>query len=65
MMVPPTNSAATNCHPMSTASTMPSSITRFVDATMNTIAAKKSAPRAKSERAMAEAAYEHDDEIIP
>jgi hypothetical protein len=65
MIAPPTNSAAMNCQPIRTTSTMPSSTTRFVEANMNTIAARKSAPRTTSERAMAEAAYEHDDEAMP
>jgi hypothetical protein len=46
MIAPPTNSASANCHPISSHSTMPISITRFVEATMKTIAAVKSAPRA-------------------
>ena len=46
MIAPPTNSASANCQPISSHSTMPSSTTRFVRATMNTIAAVKSAPRA-------------------
>src|SRR5579862_4417708 len=48
MMAPPTNSAATNCQPMRTARTIPSSITRFVDATMKIKDATKSAPRRTS-----------------
>ena len=39
MMMPPTNSLTANCQPMRTMSTTPSSITRFVDANMNTMAA--------------------------
>ena len=65
MITPPTNSAATNCQPMSTASTMPSSTTRLVEATMKTIDATKSAPPAKRDLAMADAAYEHDDDRAP
>ena len=44
MMAPPTNSLAANCQPMSTTSTMPSSMTRLVEANMKTVAATKSAP---------------------
>ncbi len=39
MMMPPTNSLTANCQPISTIRTMPSSITRFVDANMKTMAA--------------------------
>ena len=56
MMMPPTNSLTANCQPISTMSTMPSSMTRLVDANMNTMAAMKSAPLTKSDLAMAEAA---------
>ena len=56
MMMPPTNSLTANCQPMRTTSTMPSSITRLVEANMKTMAATKSAPLAKSDLAMAEAA---------
>ncbi len=56
MMNPPTNSAAVNCHAIRTASRMPSSITRFVEANWNAIAAVKSAPRRKIDRASATAA---------
>ena len=56
MMAPPTNSLTANCQPMRTRSTMPSSITRLVEANMNTHAATKSAPLAKSDLAIAEAA---------
>jgi hypothetical protein len=65
MITPPTNSANTNCHPMRTAKTIPSSTTRLVEANMNTMAATKSAPPAKRERARAEAAYEQLDDTIP
>ncbi len=44
---------------------MPSSITRFVEAISNAIAAVKSAPLRKSERASATDAYEHDDDAAP
>ena len=56
MTTPPTNSAAVNCHAIRTASRMPSSITRFVDANSKAIAAVKSAPRRKIDRASATAA---------
>ena len=44
---------------------MPSSTTRLVEANMKTIDATKSAPLTNSDLDMAEAAYEHDDEIMP
>ena len=56
MMTPPTNSLTANCQPMRTKSTAPSSITRFVDANMNTREATKSAPLTKIDLAMADAA---------
>ena len=56
MIAPPMNSAAANCQPISSHSTMPSSSTRFVEANMNACAAVKSAPRANSVLASAEAA---------
>ena len=60
MMAPPTNSAAANCHPISSHRIAPSSSTRFVLANMNTIALVKSAPRWKSDFASALAAYEQE-----
>ena len=39
MMMPPTNSLTANCHPINTMRTMPNSITRLVEANMNTMAA--------------------------
>ena len=42
-----------------------SSSTRFVDASSNAIAAVKSAPLRKIERAMATAAYEHELDAAP
>ena len=39
MMMPPTNSLTANCQPISTTSTIPSSMTRLVDANMKTMAA--------------------------
>ncbi len=56
MMAPPTNSARANCQPSSSHSTMPSSTTRLVEANMNTIEVVKSAPRANSDLASADAA---------
>ena len=53
---PPTNSASANCHPISSHSRIPSSITRFVDANSKAMAAVKSAPLRKMERASATAA---------
>ena len=65
MSAPPTNSAAANCQPMRMTSTMPSSMTRLVEANMNTMAVTKSAPFWNSDLAMAVAAYEHDEETMP
>ena len=65
MIAPPTNSAAANCQPISTMSTMPSSRTRLVEANMKTIEATKSAPLTKRDLDMAEAAYEHDEDTMP
>src|ERR1035438_6262373 len=64
MMTPPTNSLTANCQPISTTSTMPSSITRLVEANMNTVAATKSAPFTKRDFAIALAAYEHEEEPV-
>ena len=65
MRGPPTNSASVNCQPISSARITPSSITRFVEAISNAIAAVKSAPLRNSARASATAAYEHDEEAAP
>ncbi len=65
MIDPPTNSAAANCQPINTTSTTPSSMTRFVDANMKTIAETKSAPFWNSDFAIAEAAYEQLDDTMP
>ncbi len=65
MITPPTYSAATNCQPISTTSTTPSSITRLVDANMKIIEVTKSAPLANRDFAIAEAAYEQDEESAP
>ena len=56
MIGPPTNSAKVNCHPSMTAKMIPSSITRFVEAISNAMAATKSAPWRINERARATAA---------
>ena len=56
MMGPPTNSAGVNCQPISRAKTMPSSITRFVEAISKAMAEVKLAPFRNSERARATAA---------
>jgi hypothetical protein len=53
MIGPPTNSPSTNSQPSSRAMTIPNSKTRLVEANSNTIAAVKSAPRLKSDRASA------------
>ena len=42
--IPPTNSASANCHPISTQMTIPSSITRFVEANWNASAEAAEAP---------------------
>ena len=65
MITPPTNSPSANCQPSSTQITIPSSITRFVEANMKTIELTKSAPRWKSVLAIADAAYEHEDDAAP
>ena len=56
MTGPPRNSAAVNCQPISITSTMPSSMTRLVEANMNTMAEVKSAPFWNNDLAMADAA---------
>ena len=65
MIGPPTNSAAANCQPSSTMSTIPSSRTRFVDANMKMSAVVRSAPFWNSDFAIAVAAYEQDDDAMP
>src|SRR5205823_7572228 len=62
---PPANSAAANCQPSNTIIMIDNSATRLVDASSNAIAAVKSAPLRKTERASATAAYEQDDEAAP
>ena len=54
--IPPANWATTNCQPSRKYNTSPSSITRFVEATMKTRAFENEAPRAKKARAIALAA---------
>ena len=44
---------------------IPSSMTRFVEAISKAIAAMKSAPLRKSDRASATAAYEHEEDAAP
>ena len=56
MIGPPTNSAAANCQLSRITRTMPSSRTRLVEANMNTMAVRKSAPFWNSDLAMAVAA---------
>ncbi len=53
---PPTNSASVNCQPISTHETMPSSITRLVEANWNASALAAEAPFASSDLAIATAA---------
>src|SRR5664280_1318730 len=65
MIGPPTNSATANCQPSRTSITMPSSTTRLVDATMKIIALVKSAPLAKRDLLIADAAYEQLEDIMP
>src|SRR5437660_4277375 len=62
---PPANSAPTNCHPRRTRRTSPSSKTRFVAANSKMIALTKLAPRRKSVRATATAAYEQLELAAP
>src|SRR5438874_4969988 len=62
---PPRNSAAANCHPISTIIMMVNSATKLVEASSNAIAAVKSAPLRKIERARATAAYEQEDDAAP
>src|SRR5205807_678779 len=63
--MPPVNSAAANGQPISTTRITPSSITRLVEASSNTIAAVKLAPLRNRDRASATAAYEHELEAMP
>src|SRR6266403_4857703 len=62
---PPTNSATANCQPISTMMMMVNSATKFVEASSNAIAAVKSAPLRKIDRARATAAYEQEDDAAP
>ena len=65
MIGPPTNSATANCQPSRTSITSPSSTTRLVEAIMKTMALVKSAPLTNSDLAMADAAYEQEEETMP
>src|SRR5258708_1050517 len=65
MTAPPTNSGGANWQAMRITRTIPSSMTRFVDAISKLIAAVKSAPLMKSERASATAAYEQEELAAP
>ena len=65
MRRPPANSAATNCQPKRMSRTRPSSKTRLVDANSKMMALAKLAPRRKSARATATAAYEQDELAAP
>jgi hypothetical protein len=65
MSGPPTNSAAVNCQPSSTARMMPSSMTRLVEANWKAIALVKSAPLRNTDRAIATAAYEQEEAAAP
>jgi hypothetical protein len=62
---PPANSASVNSQPSRIAITIPSSTTRLVAANSNTIAEVKSPPLRKTERAIATAAKEQEDEAAP
>ena len=62
---PPTNSASVNCQPSRTHRTSPSSHTRLVEANWKASITAADAPLANSERPMAMAAYEHEDEAAP
>src|SRR5437016_4208447 len=54
-----------NCHPIKSTSKMPSSMTRLVEANSKAMLAVKSAPFRNRDRAIATAAYEHEDEAPP
>src|SRR5262245_25349971 len=62
---PPTYSPTANSQPIRIVSTSPSSHTRFVEANWKASAETADAPRANSERAIAIAAYEHEEEAAP
>src|SRR5262249_18142731 len=62
---PPTNSASVDSQPRISAITMPSSITRLVDANWKTIAAGKSAPLRNSDPADATEGAEPGDDGAP
>ena len=65
MTRPPRYSATVNCQPISTQRTTPSSQTRLVEANWKASALAAVAPLTNSERAIATAAYEHDDDAAP
>src|SRR2546421_4917043 len=65
MSTPPANSAPRNGQPSRISRISPSSKTRLVEANSKTMAAGKLAPLRKSERAIATAAYEQDDDAAP
>nr|WP_261574623.1 hypothetical protein [Frankia gtarii] len=65
MIGPPANSASVNGQPISRARIRPSSMTRFVEAISDAIAAVKFAPLRNSERADATAAYEQELDAAP
>src|SRR2546430_3126123 len=65
MSTPPANSAPTNGQPSRINRIRPSSKTRLVEANSKTIAAWKLAPLRNSDRAIATAAYEQDDDAAP
>ena len=54
-----------NCHPIRIQITIPSSITRFVEANWNASADAAEAPFVNSDLAIAIAAYEHEEEAAP
>ena len=63
--MPPTYSPTTNCQLRNIAMTMPSSMTRFVEASMNAIAGTKPAPLANRARVVESAANEQELEMKP
>ena len=62
---PPTYSPTTNCQLKKTAMTMPSPMTRFVEASRKASAGTKPAPFLKSDFVVANAAKEHELEMNP
>src|ERR1700722_2773512 len=63
--MPPTHSAAANCHAISTQSTTPSSITRFVDENRKASDGMRAAPFSNSVLVTAAEAYKHDELAAP